>query len=140
MACILADKIGVITLNDLLVPGIARRWKLMGIDHSRITSVRYLDIPISESAQRKNELWDKFIETGKKQIEEEGAQALVPGCLAWMPAFELFITPDAREKLEGILGVPVIHGPALLVKFAEMMANIKMIQSKKAYPYKPVIT
>ena len=126
----LADKFGVITLPDEIRPGLLRRWQLIGIASDRITSVRSINIPVVELSQRKDEFEAEFIELAKKQIDEEGAQAIVPGCFLYIP----ILGPDSRERLEGILGVPVIHGSPLVVKFAEMMVTLNLRQSKKAYP------
>ena len=83
-----------------------------------------------ELSQRKDELELKFIELAKKQIDEEGAQAIVPGCLLYLPT----LGPGSRERLEGILGVPVVNGSAIAIRFAEMMVSLKLSQSKRAYP------
>ena len=85
---------------------------------------------VREPSLKKEEFEARFIDLAKKQIEEEGAQAIVPGCFLFMP----FLDPNAKERLEEILGVPVINGPALAVKFAEMMVMLGLKQSKKAYP------
>lgn len=129
VACMLADKIGVISLPDEITPELLRRWRLIGIDQDRIMSVKSINIPASELVQRKDEFEAKFIELAKKQIED-GAQAIVPGCLSYLT----ILGPNAKERLEGILGVPIVHGSPLSVKFAEMMVTLKLRQSKKAYP------
>ena len=126
----LADKFGAIASRDEMIPFLLRRWRLIGIASDHLTSVRGINIPGSERAQRKDEFEAKFIELAKKQIDEEGAQAIVPACFLFMPVLD----PNARERLEGILGVPVIHPHSLVVKFAEMMVTLKLRQSKKAYP------
>jgi Asp/Glu/hydantoin racemase len=137
MACLIANKIGVVTVNDIAEPELLKRWSVIGIDQSRITSIKFIDISFQETVRRKEEVWNKFIELGKEQVEKEGAETVIPSCLTWIPTFELFIAPDAKEQLEGILGVPVMNPSAVMVKFAEMMANLKLAQSKKAYPYNP---
>jgi allantoin racemase len=130
VACMLADKIGVISLPDEITPGLIRRWRLINVPADCITSVRSINIPLVEIPRRKEEFEARFIELAKRQIDEEGAQAIVPGCLA----FITMLGPNAKERLEEILGVPVVHGSPLSVKFAEMMVTLKLRQSKKAYP------
>jgi allantoin racemase len=126
----LADKFGVVTLPDEITPELLRRWRLIGIASDRITSVRSINIPAFELSEKKHELETKFIELAKKQIDEEGAQAIVPGCFLYIP----ILGPDSSERLERLLGVPVINGSPLAVKFAEMMVTLNLRHSKKAYP------
>ena len=126
----LADKIGVIGLPDELTPGLLRRWRLIGIASDRITSISPINIPLSELSHRKDELEAKFAELAKKQIDEEGAQAIISGCLSYFPIFG----SNSKERLEEILGVPVINGSSLAVRFAEMMVALGLRHSKKAYP------
>ena len=126
----LADRFGVVTLPNPITPELLRRWRLIGIDSSRITSVMSINLPFAEIAQRKDEFEAKFIELAKKQIDEEGAQAIVDGCLA----FGRILGPGSRERLEGKLGVPVINGSPITVKMAEMMVNLNLRQSKQAFP------
>jgi allantoin racemase len=130
LACMLADRIGVVSLPDEITPALIRRWRLINIPADCITSVRSINIPLVDIPRRKQEFEAKFIELARKQIEQEGAQAIVPGCLA----FITMLGPDAKERLEEILGVPVVHGSPLTVKFAEMMVTLKLRHSKKAYP------
>ena len=61
MACMVADKFGVVTLPDLITPEFIRRWRLMGIDWERITSIRSVNIPVTELSRRKDELETEFI-------------------------------------------------------------------------------
>ena len=126
----IADRFGVVTVPDEIRMEIMRRWRLVNIPSDCITSVRPINIPVPELHLRKEELEAKFIEIARKQIEEEGAQAIVPGCGLYLPV----LGPNSRERLEGALGVPVLPGAPLLVKFAEMMVNVNLRQSRKAYP------
>jgi Asp/Glu/hydantoin racemase len=66
----------------------------------------------------------------KRQIMEEGAQAILIGCLA----ITTHIIPGSRERLEDKLGVPVIDGSPIAIKMAELMVALELRQSKVAYP------
>lgn len=128
MACLVADKFGVITLLDECIPEFLRRWQLT--DHAkRISSIRAYNIPVLEFAQRKDELEAKFTELAEEQVRE-GAQAIINACLALFSA----LGPGAKERIEQRIGVPVIDGAQLAVGTAEMMVNLKLKQSRKAYP------
>lgn len=130
IACMLADRFGVITLPELITPELQRRWRLIGIDSARITSVRCINMTGEEISQRKAEWEERFIEIAKKQIIEEGAQAILIGCLA----ITTHIIPGSRERLEDKLGVPVIDGSPITIKMAELMVTLGLKQSKVAYP------
>ena len=130
IACMLADRFGIITLPDRITPELMRRWQLVGIARERITSVRSINIPFTELMQGKDEFEARFIELAKKQVEEEGAQAIVDGCLA----FGRILGPGSKEKLENVLGVPVINAAPITIKMVEMMVSLNLRHSKKAYP------
>jgi len=130
MACMLADRFGIVTLPDRITPELIRRWQLVGIDRDRITSVRSINIPFTELINKKDEFEARFIDLAKKQVDEEGAQAIVDGCLA----FGRLLGPGSKEKLENILGVPVINAAPITIKMMEMMVSLNLRHSKKAYP------
>ena len=130
IACMLADRFGVITLPELITPELQRRWRLIGIDSTRITSVRCINMTGEEISQRKAEWEERFIEIAKKQIIEEGAQAILIGCLA----ITTQNIPGSRERLEDKLGEPEIDGSPITIKMAELMVTLGLKQSKVAYP------
>ena len=130
MACILADRFGIVTLPDRITPELIRRWQLVGIARDRITSIRSINIPFTELLHRKDEFEARFIDLAKKQVDEEGAQAIVDGCLA----FGRILGPGSKEKLEHTLGVPVINAAPITIKMAELMVSLNLRHSKKAYP------
>jgi allantoin racemase len=134
VACMLADKFGVISAPDVGTPQLLRRWRLIGIDSNRIASVRSINLPILP--ERKDEIEAKFIELAKKQVGEDGAQAIVPGCGLYLP----LLGSGSEKRLERVLDVPVINPAATAVRFAEMMAALKLSQSRKAYPSEAIYT
>jgi allantoin racemase len=125
----LADKFGVVCGNEKTIPELERRIKLMDC-YDRMTSIRALNIPILEMVERKDEVENKFIEISKYQINGEGAQLIVAGTGAIFPALGF----GSREKIEKKLGVPVLEGAGIAIKTMEMLIDLKLVHSKKAYP------
>jgi allantoin racemase len=125
----LADRFGIISTNEKTVPAHKRNIKAMGFpDH--IVSIRALDIPILESIDRKEEMEDKFLEIARDQINKEGADLIISGSGSIFPA----LGAGSRERIEKKLGVPVLEGSGVALKTLELMVNLKLTQSKKAYP------
>lgn len=125
----LADKYGVVSSNEKTVPELIRRVKAMDC-YERMTSMIPLNIPIIQMIERKDEVQKKFIEIAKYQINEEGAQLIVGGCGAMFPALGV----GSKEKLEQILGVPILDGPSIALRTLEMLVHLKLTHSKKTYP------
>jgi len=128
VACMLADKFGVITVSDETIPYFWRLAKFGGFAE-RITSMYPINIPISELIERRNELIKTFINLAKKSIKD-GAQLIIPGCLAYLPV----MGPGSVEMLEKEIGVQVLDPQAISLRIAEMLANLKLTHSKKAFP------
>jgi allantoin racemase len=125
----LADRIGVITCNERTVPEYMRRMKAMGC-YDRVTSLRPINIPILEMVERKDELEHHFLETARHQINEEGAQLIVAGATSILPSLGV----GFRERMEQELNIPLLEGPATSIKTLEMVVQLRLAHSKKAYP------
>jgi allantoin racemase len=129
LACQLADRFGVVTKSEATIPEFSRRIQLMGcFDH--ITSMRALNIPELELKKQAKRLRDRFTEISRYQIEAENAQLIIAGYSAILSALE----EGEREKIERELGVPVLDGVPIAMKTAEMLIELKLCQSHKAYP------
>jgi allantoin racemase len=125
----LADKFGVVASNTKTVPELTRRIKMMGC-YDRMTSMRPLDIPMLQMMARKEEVEKKFIEIAQDQINEEDAQLIVAGNGFIFPALGF----GSRERIQKMLGVPILEGPAIAIQTLEMLINLKLTHSKKTYP------
>ena len=89
-----------------------------------------INIPISELRERRSELIERFISLAKKAVEDEGAQLIIPGCLAYLPV----MGPRSVEMLEKEIGVQVLDPQAISLRIVEMLGNLKLTHSKKAFP------
>lgn len=98
--------------------------------YDRMTSMRPLDIPMLQMMARKEEVEKKFIEIAQYQIHEEDAQLIVAGNGFIFPALGF----GSRERIQKMLGVPILEGPAIAIQTLEMLINLKLTHSKKTYP------
>ncbi len=129
LASQLADRFGVVTKSDATIPEFSRRIQLMGC-FDRITSMRPLNVKETDLLEKRDEVEKKFIDIARYQVEEEGAQLIVAGYSAILG----ILSDGARSELETNLGVPVIDGVPVALKTAEMLVDLKMTHSRRAYP------
>jgi allantoin racemase len=93
-----------------------------------LASVRVLDLTVEEIWADKKKLRDALIREGRKAIEEDRADVIVPGCG--------FMSGMAKD-IERELGVPVIDPWAAAIRFAEMLVSLGLSHSKRAYMIPP---
>jgi len=129
LACQLGERIGVVSKSDATIPEFTRRIQLMGCA-DRMTSMRPLNIDEQVLTDRNRELRKRFIEIAKYQIEQEGAQVIVAG----YSAIFAVLPEGSRDEIEGVLGVPVLDGVSVAVKTVQMLVELGLMQSRKAYP------
>lgn len=129
LACQLGERIGVVSKSDATIPEFTRRIQLMGCA-DRMTSMRPLNIDEQVLADRNRELKRRFTEIAKYQIEQEGAQVIVAG----YSAIFAVLPEGSRDEIEDILGVPVLDGVSVAIKTAQMLVELGLMQSRKAYP------
>jgi allantoin racemase len=65
---------------------------------------------------------------GRQLMEEQGAEALVLGCGA---------TTGLAPQVARELGIPVLDPGLTAFKYAEMLVDLGLSHSKRAFPYNP---
>lgn len=108
-ACAFGRRFSLITLLERLIPKKRDQIRRCGLE-SRLASIRVLGAGVLESFHNLDALGDRFLEAGRRAVEEDGAEAIVLGCAG---------VGGVREALEQKLGVPVIDGVVAAVKLAE---------------------
>ncbi len=95
---------------------------------NKLASIRLTDIKVLDIKKEFNRIVDALCEEGRKAIENDGAEVLVLGCGGLL---------NLAETLEKQLGVPIVDPGLAALKTAEILARLKLRQSKKAYvtPY-----
>lgn len=127
IASTLGDKFSVVTVLDRLIPLIWREAKDYGYE-SQVASVRSVKVPVLELEEKRAEVKAALLKESKKAIEEDGADTIILGCTG--------LIGMARE-LQEALKVPVVDPGVAPVKFAEILVDLKLSQSKVVYPKPP---
>ena len=126
MAATLAHKFGVITAAGDLPRHIWAFAKVLGVV-DRIVGIQALECKVDEFL-RDEEKSVAMIASMGRHLMGEGAQALVLGCGA---------STGLAKRVSRELGIPVLDPGVTAVKYAEMLVDLGLTQSKRAYPYNP---
>jgi allantoin racemase len=128
VASLLADRFGVVTLGDWLIPYLYRQAKLAGMV-DKVASIEAFNIPVLTMKNDKAKLEEKFLASCHICLER-GAELIIPACMAVLPN----LGHGAAERMAKKLGVPILDPSAITLKVAELAADLKLIPSKKAFP------
>jgi allantoin racemase len=130
-AAALGERFSVITVLKNLVPILSDAAKVLGV-HEKLASVRYVDIPVLEVADKerlKKALYREMVNA----IEKDGAHVLVLGCTGMTG-----VASDLSRMLKAKgYDVPVIDPSAASLKFAEALVRMGIKQSKLTYMEPP---
>jgi allantoin racemase len=125
----LGHKTSIITVLQNMVPPLRKVARQVGLEN-RLASVRSIEVSVLELGKERSKVFEAFVEEGKKAIQDDGADTLIPGCMSM--AF-LGIPEEAQAKL----GVPVLNPAAVALKTAELFVRLGLRHSKRAYPFPP---
>ncbi|MCL5256219.1 MAG: aspartate/glutamate racemase family protein [Chloroflexi bacterium] len=131
-AASLGRKFSVITTLSGSVPPIRDRCLMYGFRHS-LASVRAVGIPVLELEKDMSTVISALVKQGQRAIEEDGADVIVFGCTCMVGAAQA-VEEGLRKKG---YAVPVVDPSVLAVRVAEVLADIGLSHSKRAYPYPP---
>lgn len=93
----------------------------------RCISVRSVDAPVESIDHDSTELVDRMIETGRLAVEEDGAEALFPGCMSLSFA-------QQYKTVQENLGVPFLDPASIALEQASAWARHGIVQSPRTYP------
>lgn len=125
----LGHKASIITVLENVIYS---QWRVARVARleERLASVRAVEVPVLNLATERSHVIEAFVQEGKKAIEEDGADVLIPGCMSM--AF-LGIAEDVQKELR----IPVLNPAAVALKTAELFVHLGLSHSKKAYPSPP---
>ncbi|MBI5969185.1 MAG: aspartate/glutamate racemase family protein [Deltaproteobacteria bacterium] len=128
----------------LLATGLGHRFSIIGTVRSaadrhrieamklgisaKLASVRCIEARVLSLHDDLDATLMAMLEAGRKAIEEDGAQVLIPGCFGMV---------GLAEKMQQELGVPVVDPAGAAVKLIETLVDLKLSQSKLAFPIPP---
>jgi len=131
VACLLADKFGMITPIDDGVPFHWRQVRNYGMA-DRISSIRAINLPFDSYFNDKNKVEERLIQLGKEMIDE-GAQLIILGCGFTFPSLGI----GSVKRLSDKLGAAFLDPIAIALRTAEMLVTLDLCQSSLAYPNGP---
>jgi allantoin racemase len=125
----LGHKASIITVLENVIYS---QWRVARVARleERLASVRAVEVPVLNLATERPHVIEAFVQEGKKAIEEDGADVLIPGCMSM--AF-LGIAEDVQKELR----IPVLNPATVALKTAELFVRLGLSHSKRAYPSPP---
>ena len=101
--------------------------KLLGVA-DRVVGIPTLKCTVADFLHNEDNALAMIIATGRRLMEDQGAEALVLGCGA---------TTGLAPRIAQTLGIPVLDPGLTAVKYAEMLVDLGLSHSRRAYPYNP---
>ncbi|WP_375741403.1 aspartate/glutamate racemase family protein [Pseudomonas boanensis] len=127
MACALGHTFSILTMWPRWFPLYRKTLREYGLE-SRLASIRSIDVRPDTAAllQGKEELvFGKLLEAAQRAIEEDGADVLVLGSTTMH---------QAHAYLAEHLPVPVLNPGVIAYKLCEVLLDLGLSHSKRAYP------
>jgi allantoin racemase len=124
LAASLANKFAVIMARGDLAKHVWAFAKVIGVA-DRVVAVPTLACTVTDFLRDEDRAVDMALDMGKRVMDEHGAEALVLGCGT---------TSGLAPRLSRALGIPVLDPGRTAVKFAELLVDLGLSHSKKAYP------
>jgi allantoin racemase len=125
-AAMVADRFAWLTILDETVPMSHEQAHEHHLSE-RCVSVRSVDAPVESIDHGDDDLVERMVEEGKKAVEEDGAEALFPGCMSLSFA-------QRHDEIEERVGVPFLDPASLALEQAATWARHGVSQSPKTYP------
>jgi allantoin racemase len=129
MAATLANKFAVIMAAGDLPKHVWAFAKVLGVV-DRIVAIPALQCTVADFLHDEDNAVALIIAVGRQLIEAQGAEALVLGCGA---------TTGLASRVTNALGIPVLDPGLTAVKYAEMLVELGLSHSKRAYPSNPLV-
>jgi allantoin racemase len=126
-AATLANKFAVIMAAGDLPKHVWAFAKVLGVA-DRIVAIPTLKCTVADFLHNEDNAVAMTVAMGRHLMEEQGAEALVLGCGA---------TTGLAARITEVLGIPVLDPGLTAVKYAEMLVDLGLSHSKRAYPHNP---
>ena len=122
-ALLIGRRFSLITITKEMIASQEDLIRLHGFD-SRCASIRTINLPVIELNKDRERLINSLYQVGSKCIEDDRADVLVLGCGGLY---------NVSETLTKKLDVPVIEPTVVGLKYAEMLVELGLSQSKKGW-------
>jgi allantoin racemase len=127
MAATLANKFAVIAAAGDLPKHVWAFAKVLGVV-DRLVAIPTLQCTVADFLHDEDNAVAMTVTMGRQLMENQGAEALVLGCGA---------TTGLAARVADELGIPVLDPGLTAVKYAEMLVDLGLSHSKRAYPSNP---
>jgi allantoin racemase len=127
MAATLANTFAVITAAGDLPKHVKAYAKVLGVA-DRLVAVPTLKCTVADFLRDEAQAVAMITALGRQLMEEQGVEALVLGCGA---------TTGLAPQVARELGIPVLDPGLTAFKYAEMLVDLGLSHSKRAFPYNP---
>lgn len=125
MAATLANRFAVITAAGDLPKHIRNLAKVLGVA-DRMVDVPTLKCTVADFLHDEDNAVAMMVAMGRQLVDEQGAEALVLGCGS---------TTGLAARVSRALEIPVLDPGLTAMKYAEMLVDLGLSQSKRAYPH-----
>jgi len=123
-AAAVANRFSVITVGSGLGDWFQEEARRLGVG-GKLASVRGVGKAVHELKHDPEDTVRAMIEAGRRAVEADGAQALVPGCFGMV---------GLAARVQAAVGVPCVELAGAAVKLIETLVTLNLAQSKLAYP------
>ena len=124
LALLIGDRFSILSTISNAVPRIARKVRAMGLE-SRLASIRPLNLPV---LTKDKESFKKALLSSGTRAVEDGADVIILGCGTYF---------GVEKWLEEQLKVPVISCALAALKVIELLVQMNISHSKRAFPNPP---
>jgi allantoin racemase len=124
LAATLANKFAVIAARGDLPKHVWSFAKLVGVV-DRLVAVPTLSCTVTDFLHDEERAIQMAVAMGRTVMDQHGAEAIVLGCGT---------TSGLAPRIAKELGIPVLDPGRTAVKFAELLVDLGLSHSKKAYP------
>jgi allantoin racemase len=124
---LIGPRFSIITVGDgpVKLPEFHERDGLM-----KLVSIHQTGLTVPEVRAKPKETYDAMVREGKSAVDVYGAASVTFGCMSMG-----FLMMD--ERLSEEIGVPVVNPVKAAVKTAEILIDLNLTHSKRAYPIPP---
>jgi allantoin racemase len=127
MAATLANRFAVIMAAGDLPKHVWALAKVLGVV-DRVVAMPTLTCTVADFLHNEEQAVAMMVAMGRQLMADHGAEALVLGCGA---------TTGLAQRVARDLGIPVLDPGLTAVKYAEMLVDLGLSHSKRAYPHNP---
>lgn len=127
LASLLGDRFGIISYTKQSTPKGRILTRNYGMEHF-IAGYADCGTWLRTMSDRKEQMRESFLAAGRKLIEQDGADVIIPRGITQCP---IHLDPD---WLSNELGVPVVEGIGAPIRLAAMLAGLKLRHSRIRWP------